>query len=81
MKMNRQRPILLMEDSVRDAELILAALEPHQLANEVLHVRDGAEAHSKWCQDFVEAVKQVSGCWAVVNEVPAALSRSETAAF
>jgi len=35
--------ILLVEDSARDAELILGALEPHQLAGEVVHVRDGAE--------------------------------------
>jgi CheY-like chemotaxis protein len=36
--------ILLVEDSPRDAELALNALEAHQLANEVVHVRDGAEA-------------------------------------
>src|SRR6202163_3425171 len=36
--------ILLGEDSPRDAELILDALEGHQLANEVVHVRDGADA-------------------------------------
>jgi CheY-like chemotaxis protein len=28
-------------------------------------------------QDFVEAVKQVSGFWAVINEVPESLGRSE----
>jgi CheY-like chemotaxis protein len=36
--------ILLVEDSARDAELILDALEPHQVAKAVVHVRDGAEA-------------------------------------
>ena len=37
------KQILLVEDSPRDAELILHALEG-QLANEVVHLRDGAEA-------------------------------------
>jgi two-component system, response regulator len=36
--------ILLAEDSLRDAELALDALAAHHLANEVVHVRDGAEA-------------------------------------
>jgi two-component system, response regulator len=36
--------LLLVEDSARDAELILDALAGSQLANEVVHVRDGAEA-------------------------------------
>ena len=36
--------ILLVEDSLRDAELILDALEPHQIGGEVVHVLDGAEA-------------------------------------
>ena len=38
------RPILLVEDSLKDAELTLAALARCQLANDVIHVRDGAEA-------------------------------------
>jgi CheY-like chemotaxis protein len=42
--MNPLKRILLVEDSPRDAELILGALEGHQLANEVIHVRDGADA-------------------------------------
>jgi len=36
--------ILLAEDSQRDVELTLAALEEHHLANEVVVARDGAEA-------------------------------------
>ena len=148
--MNPLRRILLVEDSARDAELILDALDGHKLANEVVHVRDGAEAldylnrrgqfasrsddqpilmlldlklpkvdglevlrqikgdaalkmipvvmmtssreeqdlvrsyelgvnayvvKPMKFQDFVEAVKQVSGFWAVLNEVPQRLRR------
>ena len=36
--------ILLVEDNERDIELTLAALEENNLANEVVVVRDGAEA-------------------------------------
>jgi two-component system, response regulator len=150
--MNSLRRILLVEDSARDAELILNALEGNKLANEVVHVRDGAEAldylyrrgefasradsqpalilldlklpkvdglevlrqikgdttlkmipvvmmtssreeqdlvrsyqlgvnayvvKPMKFQDFIEAVQQVSGFWAVLNEVPEALHRSE----
>lgn len=42
--MTSLRPILLVEDSPRDVELTLAALARCQLANEVIVVRDGAEA-------------------------------------
>ncbi len=42
--MNQRQPILLVEDSDRDAELILGALEPHQISRPVVHVRDGSEA-------------------------------------
>ena len=151
--MNSLKRILLVEDSTRDAELILGALEPHRLAGEVIHVRDGAEAldylyrrgafagrsaaqpilmlldlklprvdglevlrqikgdaalkmipvvmmtssrqeqdlvrsyelgvnayvvKPMKFQDFVEAVKQVSGFWAVINEVPESLGRALT---
>ncbi len=38
------KPILLVEDDARDLELTLVALERTQLANEVIVVRDGAEA-------------------------------------
>src|SRR5215472_348419 len=36
--------ILLVEDNERDVELTLAALEEHNLANEVVTARDGVEA-------------------------------------
>jgi CheY-like chemotaxis protein len=42
--MNFLKRILLVEDSLPDAEMTLKALDTHNLANEVLHVRDGAEA-------------------------------------
>jgi CheY-like chemotaxis protein len=42
--MTALKRVLLVEDSPRDAELILDALGANQLANEVVHVRDGAEA-------------------------------------
>lgn len=38
------KPILLVEDNPRDLELTLVALEKTQLANDVISVRDGAEA-------------------------------------
>jgi CheY-like chemotaxis protein len=38
------KPILLVEDSPKDVELTLAALERCQLANAVIVARDGAEA-------------------------------------
>lgn len=38
------RRVLLAEDSARDVELTLAALEQNHLANEVVVTRDGAEA-------------------------------------
>ncbi len=38
------RKLLLVEDSPNDAELTLEALAEHRLANEMVHLRDGAEA-------------------------------------
>lgn len=38
------KPILLVEDNPKDLELTLVALGKSQLANEVISVRDGAEA-------------------------------------
>lgn len=42
--MSELKRILLAEDSPKDVELTLAALEAHHLANEVVVVNDGAEA-------------------------------------
>jgi len=42
--MDSLKRILLVDDSPRDTELILEALAANHLANEVLSVRDGAEA-------------------------------------
>lgn len=42
--MKSLKRILLVEDSLRDAELVIDALTEYQLANEVIHLRDGAEA-------------------------------------
>lgn len=38
------RPILLVEDNPKDVELTLAALAKCQLANQIITLRDGAEA-------------------------------------
>ena len=48
--------ILLAEDSANDVELTLAALSEHRLANEVVVVRDGAEA-----VDYLERRGQFAG--------------------
>lgn len=42
--MTQLRPILLAEDSLKDVELVLAALKKNNFANEVVVARDGAEA-------------------------------------
>ncbi len=42
--MAEQKRILLAEDNANDVELTLAALADHNLANEVIVVRDGSEA-------------------------------------
>ena len=42
--MKELKRILLAEDNAKDVELTLAALEEHNLSNEVVVVRDGAEA-------------------------------------
>ena len=42
--MHELKRILLVEDSLRDAEITLNALRENRLANEVVHVRDGEAA-------------------------------------
>jgi CheY-like chemotaxis protein len=42
--MRAVRTILLAEDNANDAELTLAALREHRIANEIVVVRDGAAA-------------------------------------
>lgn len=42
--MHELKRILLVEDDPNDAELTLMALSEYRLANEVLHLADGAEA-------------------------------------
>jgi len=42
--MHELRPILLAEDNPSDAELTLEALADNNLANRVVHVKDGVEA-------------------------------------
>ena len=41
--MSELKPILLAEDNPRDAELTIEALSDNNLANRVIHVRDGVE--------------------------------------
>jgi CheY-like chemotaxis protein len=43
-EMTELRPILLVEDSAKDVELVLGALKKNKFANEVVVARDGAEA-------------------------------------
>lgn len=42
--MDKLKPILLVEDDPRDAELTIMALTEHNLSNRVTHVVDGVEA-------------------------------------
>ena len=42
--MSSIKRILLVEDSLRDAELTIDALSEYNLANDLIHLRDGAEA-------------------------------------
>ncbi len=48
------RPILLVEDSREDAEMIMDALAEAHLANPIVHVEDGVD-----CMDYLQG----SGTW------------------
>ena len=42
--MKNEVDILLIEDNMNDAELAIRALEKHHLVNQLVHLKDGAEA-------------------------------------
>lgn len=42
--MQEVKCVLLVEDNMNDAELIMTGLEENNLANQIIHVRDGVEA-------------------------------------
>ena len=44
MKMEDEIEILIVDDSQHDTELAIRALRKHNLANNILHLKDGAEA-------------------------------------
>lgn len=44
MEAKHETDLLLVEDNPRDAELTLRVLRKHRLANNIVHVKDGAEA-------------------------------------
>ena len=54
--MNREVEVLLVEDNASDAEMTIRALKKNNLANHLLHVRDGAQA-----LDFIFAEGEYSG--------------------
>ena len=48
--------ILLIEDSMNDAEMTIRALKKHNIANNLIHLKDGAQA-----LDFLFAMGEFSG--------------------
>lgn len=54
--MNHEIEILLIEDNINDAELTIRALKKNNLANKLVHLKDGAEAI-----DFIFAEGNYSG--------------------
>jgi len=57
--MGELRRVMLAEDNLKDVELTLAALDEHNLANEVVVVRDGAEAWEYLCREGRYAARPV----------------------
>ena len=58
------RPILLVEDSLADAEMTMDALREANLANPVIHLEDGVE-----CLDYLH----VRGTWAARERIEPAV--------
>lgn len=56
------RPILLVEDNLKDVELTLAALAKCQLANDIVVAVD--------FNRFFEAIQDLGMFWGVLNETP-----------
>ena len=54
--MSELKRVLLAEDSAKDVELTLAALQDYHLVNEVVVVRDGAD----W---YIEDLGSSNGTW------------------
>ena len=54
--MNSHVEVLLVEDNIHDAEMTIRALKKVNLANNLVHVRDGQEA-----LDFIFAQGQFAG--------------------
>ena len=58
--MTKEVDILLVEDSPSDAEMTIRVLKKNNLANRLLHVRDGAEALDFIFAEGVYADRQIS---------------------
>lgn len=53
---NSKIEILLVEDNINDAELTMRALRSNKIANQIFHLKDGAEAI-----DFIFGIGQYEG--------------------
>jgi two-component system response regulator len=58
--MNREVDILLVEDNASDAEMTIDALKQHNLANKLLHVKDGAVALDFIFAEGIYASRKIS---------------------